>query len=160
MAVLHHAQSGSVSLVKTSYTLAEIRKNDIVLTSPLVSGEHGCFAYKGDSWIMEDKVVYKDVASTNGLIYNNASIISRTISDGDFIRIDDGVETISEGVLFVLSSADSDNKWYAVPLSGKQELTIGREESCDINANALIIYPVNQDVNGVHVPWKMVLGPG
>ena len=43
-----------------------------------------------------DKAAYKDNGSTNGLIYNNASIISRTISDGDFIRIDDGVETVSE----------------------------------------------------------------
>ena len=107
-------------------------KNDIVLTSHLVSSEHGRFVYKGDSWIMEDKAAYKDTGSTNGLIYNNASIISRTISDGDFIRIDDGVETVSEGVLFVFSSADSDNKWHSVPLSGKPELTIGREESCDI----------------------------
>lgn len=106
--------------------------NDIVLTSHLVSGEHGRFIYRGDSWVIEDKAVYKDAGSTNGLIYNNASIISRSISDGDFIRIDDGVETVSEGVLFVFSSADSDNKWHSVPLSGKRELSIGREESCDI----------------------------
>lgn len=107
-------------------------KNDIVLTSKLVSSEHGRFVYKGDTWIMEDKAAYKDSGSTNGLIYNNTSIISRAISDGDFIRIDDGVETISEGVLFVFSSVDSDNKWNSISLSVKKELTIGREESCDI----------------------------
>ena len=107
-------------------------KNDIVLTSHLVSSEHGRFVYKGDSWIMEDKAAYEEHGSTNGLIYNNASIISRPISDGDFIRIDDGVETISEGVLFVFSSADSDNKWHTLPLFEKRELSIGREESCDI----------------------------
>lgn len=107
-------------------------QNDIVLTSHLVSSEHGRFVYKGESWVMEDKAVYKDSGSTNGLIYNNASIISRSISDGDFIRIDDGVETVSEGVLFVFSSADSDNKWHSVPLSGKQGFTVGRGESCDI----------------------------
>ena len=73
-------------------------KNDIVLTSHLVSGEHGRFVYKDGSWTMEDRAAYKDTASTNGLIYNNASIISRTISDGDFIRIDDGVETIAEAL--------------------------------------------------------------
>ena len=107
-------------------------QNDIVLTSHLVSGEHGRFVYKGDSWVMEDKAAYKDMPSTNGLIYNNASIISRSISDGDFIRIDDGVETVAEGVLFVFSSADSENKWHTVPLSGKRELTIGREKTCSI----------------------------
>ena len=88
-------------------------KNDIVLTSHLVSGEHGRFVCKGGFWTIEDKAAYKDCGSTNGLIYNNASIISRTVGDGDFIRIDDGVETIAEGVLFVFSSADSDNKWHS-----------------------------------------------
>ncbi len=107
-------------------------KNDIVLTSHLVSAEHGRFVYKGNTWVMEDKAVYKDTGSTNGLIYNNESIISHSISDGDFIRIDDGVETISEGVLFVFSSADSDNKWFSLPLSMKKELIIGRDDSSDI----------------------------
>lgn len=107
-------------------------KNDIMLTSHLVSSEHGRFVYKNNSWIIEDKAAYKESRSTNGLIYNDASIISRSIGDGDFIRIDDGVETVSEGVLFVFSSADSDNKWHSMLLSKKQELTIGREESCDI----------------------------
>lgn len=107
-------------------------KNDIVLASHLVSAEHGRFLYKDGVWIIEDKAIYQNVGSTNGLIYNNASIISHSISEGDFIRIDDGVETISDGVLFVFSSADSDNRWHSIPLSGRQELTIGRGESCDI----------------------------
>lgn len=107
-------------------------KNDIVLSSRLVSAEHGRFVYKNNSWIMEDKLVYKESGSTNGLIYNNAAITSRVISDGDFIRIDDGVETVSEGVLFVFSSADSENKWQKLDLSGKSELTIGRENTCNL----------------------------
>ena len=107
-------------------------KNDIVLSSHLVSGEHGRFVYQDGSWIMEDKVAYRDRGSTNGLIYNNASITSRFISDGDFIRIDDGVETIFEGVLFVFSSVDSENKWLTLPLSGKSEWTIGRDNACDL----------------------------
>ena len=117
---------------KNSIYFGRDPKNDIVLTSRLVSSEHGRFVYKGESWVIEDKAAYKDTGSTNGLIYNNAAIISRSISDGDFIRIDDGVETVSEGVLFVFSSADSDNKWHTMPLSVNWELTIGREESCDI----------------------------
>lgn len=107
-------------------------KNDIVLTSQLVSSEHGRFVYKGGAWIMEDKAAYKNNGSTNGLIYNNASIISRSVSDGEFIRIDDGVETISEGVLFVFASQESDNKWNTLSLEGKQEIRIGRDTSSDI----------------------------
>lgn len=107
-------------------------KNDIVLTSHLVSAEHGRFVHNGSSWIIEDKAAYKENGSKNGLIYNNASIISHSINDGDFIRIDDGLETISEGVLLVFSSVDSSNKWHSISLPGKQMLTIGRENSCDI----------------------------
>ncbi len=107
-------------------------KNDIILSSHLVSAEHGRFVYKNNSWIMEDKAEYKDSGSTNGLIYNNAAITSRVISDGDFIRIDDGVETVSKGVLFVFSSADSENKWQTLPLLNKAELNIGRDNSCDL----------------------------
>ena len=117
---------------KHSISFGRDPKNDIVLTSHLVSAEHGRFIQKNGAWVMEDKAAYKDSGSTNGLIYNNTSILSRAVSDGDFIRIDDGVETVSEGVLFVFSSADSDNKWHTVPLTGKQSLTVGREESSDI----------------------------
>lgn len=113
--------------------------NDIVLTSHIVSSTHGRFVYKGDTWVMEDKAVYEDKGSTNGLIYNNLSITSRAIADGDFIRIDDGVEAISEGVLFVFSSDDSDNKWHTLPLSGKQELTVGREGDCDITLDHISV---------------------
>lgn len=107
-------------------------KNDIVLSSHLVSAEHGRFIYNNHSWIIEDKLMYEKRGSTNGLIYNNASITSRVISDGDFIRIDDGIETILEGVLFVFSSSESDNKWNYIQLAGKQSLTIGRSHGCDI----------------------------
>ncbi len=131
-------------------------KNDIVLTSHLVSSEHGRFVYKGDSWVIEDKAAYKDTGSTNGLIYNSAAIISRTIGDGDFIRIDDGVETVSEGVLFVFSSADSDNKWHTIPLSEKQELTIGREESCDITLPHVSVSKCHAKIVHENAGWYIV----
>lgn len=117
---------------KNVVTFGRSSTNDIVLTSHLVSAEHGRFVRQGSVWVIQDKGAYQQKGSTNGLIYNNASIVARTISDGDFIRIDDGVETVSEGVLFTFFSAESDNKWYTVPLAGKRELTIGRGKTCDI----------------------------
>lgn len=120
------------SFKKGVVTFGRSEKNDVILSSLLVTYEHGRFVYKNNSWIMEDKAAYKNIGSTNGLIYNNMSIVSRTISDGDFIRIDDGVETVSEGVLFVFSSADSENKWQTLTLSEKSELTIGRDNTCNL----------------------------
>lgn len=131
-------------------------KNDIVLTSHLVSAEHGRFVRKGDSWIIEDKAAYKDKGSTNGLIYNNTSIISRFLSDGDFIRIDDGVETVAEGVLFVFSSDESDNKWHTVPLSGRKELTIGRESDCDITLPHISVSKCHAKIRHENDGWYIV----
>ena len=107
-------------------------KNDIVLTSRLVSSQHGRFAFTGSAWIIEDRAVYQGQPSTNGLLYNNFSIVSRYICDGDFIRIDDGIETVSDGVLFVVSTDDTGNRWQTVSLNGKNALDIGRDTGCDI----------------------------
>ena len=48
--------------------------NDIILSSKLVSREHGRFLYKNEQWIIEDKAVYSDSPSRNGLIYYDTSI--------------------------------------------------------------------------------------
>ncbi len=117
---------------KTGISFGRDPRNDIVMTSPLVSAEHGRFIFWGDAWIMEDKAAYQAKGSTNGLIYNNAPMISRAVSDGDFIRIDDGVETVRDGVLFVFSSGETENKWNILPVNGRPQLTIGRDEKCDI----------------------------
>lgn len=117
---------------KETVTFGRGELNDIVLSSHLVSAEHGRFSLINDQWVIQDKAAFKDTSSTNGLIYNNSNITSRIISEGDFIRIDDGIETISEGVLFVFSFAESDNKWNTIPTLADQELTIGRDSDCNI----------------------------
>lgn len=106
--------------------------NDIVLTSHLVSGEHGRFVYRNNVWVIEDKVAYKERGSTNGLVYNECSVVSRVICDGDLIRIDDVENALAEGVLFVFSSGGSGNQWNMLPLAGRRSVSIGRDESCDI----------------------------
>lgn len=117
---------------KGAVTFGRSDSNDIVLTSPLVSREHGRFIFNNGQWAVEDKVLYGDRPSENGLIYNDSSILSRVLCEGDFIRIDDGVETISEGVLFVFASGKSENVWDSLRLYGKQEIKIGRGADCDI----------------------------
>lgn len=143
------ASQGNASLVTVfdgsvaprTYRLADFRKNaiyfgrspqnDIVLSSSLVSSQHGRFVFNGSFWQVEDKAVYHAQGSTNGLIYNHTRILSRRVSDGDFVRIDSGVETVTKGVLFVFSSA-AGNKWYNLPLTGKARITIGRDSRNDV----------------------------
>ena len=111
---------------KSVITFGREADNDIVLSSPLVSRHHGSFVLQGGVWSILDK------NSTNGLIYNNASIHRKDINEGDFIRIDDGIETITTGVLFVFSSADSNSKWSTLPIGGLSLITVGRDPSCTI----------------------------
>ena len=114
------------SAEKTVITFGRAEDNDIVLSSHLVSRHHGRFSFINGKWFIED------MNSTNGLIYNNANILRKEIGDGDFIRIDDGVETVTNGVLFVFSASASTSKWYTIPINGMQSITIGRDARCAI----------------------------
>ena len=114
------------SFQKTIVTFGRSPENDIILTSPLVSHKHGYFVLINGYW----KIV--DAQSTNGLIYNNMSITERLLSDGDFIRVDDGIETVTEGVLFIFSSMTSSNKWLNFQNNNFREITIGRNIDCNI----------------------------
>lgn len=111
---------------KTVMTFGRAEDNDIILGSHLVSRHHGRFSLVGGKWFIED------MGSTNGLIYNDANIRRKELGDGDFIRIDDGVETVQNGVLFVFSSGESTSKWYRLDIKGMQSVTIGRDARCHI----------------------------
>ena len=110
---------------KSTVTFGRKSDNDIVLESPLVSREnHGMFILSNGTWTICDN------DSTNGLIYNDEQIHQRILSDGDFFRIDDGIETISEGVLLVISATGSQNKWNTIQT--RSNISIGRSNDCSI----------------------------
>lgn len=120
------------SFNKTTVTFGRSEWNDIVLQSTLVSRDHGRFNYVDGQWLIEDRGFYTSRNSENGLIYNNTYIISKSISDGDFIKIDGGMESFSESVLFVFSTHDSQNRWETISLKDRNEITIGSGRNCDI----------------------------
>ena len=117
---------------KTVITFGRSEQNDIVLQSRIVTTNHGRFVFRDGMWVIEDRAVFGGEPSTNGLIYNNAGIVSKVLSEGDFIRIDDGIQTVAAGVLFVFASSASQNKWYIFSLAGRQQVNIGRDPACDI----------------------------
>lgn len=120
------------SFNKSTITFGREAGNDIVLKSNIVSREHGRFSLRGSQWYIEDKSAYLESGSTNGLIFNDSSIAAKPVYDGDIIRIDDGVETTSDGVLLIFSSADSRSVWNAFQIPGSGGFTIGRDSECDI----------------------------
>ena len=118
---------------KNVITFGREDTNDIVLTSRLVSREHGRFILNNDGqWVIQDKVVFGPKPSRNGLLYNNTYVRSKPLSSGDFIRIDNQKEQLADGVLFVAVAEDEGNTWRALPVEGKKEIRIGRSPDCDI----------------------------
>ncbi len=111
---------------KDAITFGRDQTNDIVLSSRLVSRWHGKFVLVDGRW----QIV--DLDSTNGIIHNNVSIKFHVIDDGDFLRIDDGVETVQNGVLFVFSLNATQNRWERIEAAGEDEIIIGRDSRCDI----------------------------
>ena len=117
---------------KPMITFGRAPGNDILLYSPIVSSLHGRFIFQNGRWYIEDRAVFGGTPSKNGLIYNNSYLDSRIISEGDFVRIDDGVQTIADGVLFMFSSSDQQKGWNMMPLQTLSEITIGRDPNCTI----------------------------
>ena len=105
---------------KDQVTFGRAEDNDIVLASRLVSRNHGRFVRQNGRWYIED------LGSTNGLLYNHANIRKKELGDGEFVRVDDGVETVANGVLFVFSAGTSANKWQMLPIGNLSVITIGR----------------------------------
>ena len=116
---------------KRTITFGRSESNDIVLNSPLVSREHGRFVREEGLWVIQDRAVFGERASENGLAYNNHLIRSKTVIDGDFIRIDDDIEAVTDGVLMVFAALESANKWQTFDLN-RNEVIIGRDFACDI----------------------------
>lgn len=117
---------------KDTVTFGRSQENDIILKSKLVSGTHGRIIRKNGSWFIEDKGAYEVKGSTNGLLYNGGFITSHDIGSWDLIRIDNGQEAMSQGVLFVFSYGENENNWKFLPLSDKDHVNIGRDQSADI----------------------------
>ncbi|MBE6678069.1 MAG: ATP-binding cassette domain-containing protein [Ruminococcaceae bacterium] len=151
---------------KTVVDFGRSSDNDIVFSSPIVSRGHGRFVFNGNEWFVEDK------ESRNGTIYNSSYIRSHRISDGDFIRIDDGIEALASGVLMIVSSENSNNKWISAPTSAN-EITIGRDERCTISLPHISVSKIhakivrdttgfyiydNNSTNGVLVNGKRIIG--
>lgn len=98
------------SFGKQEITFGRDAGNDIVLTSHLASRHHGAFVLENEQWFIVDK------GSTNGIIHNGREEAKIALRDDDFIRIDDGVETVSDGVLMLFPSKEYSASWVTTPI--------------------------------------------
>ena len=140
---------------------------DIILRSGLVSRPHGRFVRAQGAWYIEDG------NSTNGLIVNGQPIKVRQLLDGDMIRIDNGKETMPNGVLMLVTSRKTGFRWQACSLNMPQ-VVIGRAPDCALRLEHVSVskhhamISRNQDgsctltdcnsTNGVYVNGERVIG--
>lgn len=102
------------SFGKSELTFGRAASNDVVLFSHLVSRQHGVFSFENCQWKIYDH------NSTNGIIHKNEEVSEVMIEEDDFVRIDDGIESVSDGVLMVFPSKDYARTWESIPLSNAQ----------------------------------------
>lgn len=98
------------SFGKQEITFGRDAGNDIVLTSHLASRHHGAFVLENEQWFIVDK------GSTNGIIHNGREEAKIALCDDDFIRIDDGVEAVADGVLMLFPSKGYSASWITTPI--------------------------------------------
>lgn len=100
-------------------------KQDIELSSRIVSRQHGKFLFDGTRWHIED------TESKNGILHSDAYIVKRPLNEGDIFRIDSRSEERSDGVLIIVSSDLAETSWIRYPIE-KNRLVIGRDNHSDI----------------------------
>jgi ABC-type multidrug transport system ATPase subunit len=155
--------------LKQEYTFGRNPKNDIIISSPIVSGKHGVI------YIENDKCFVEDLDSTNGIYVNNNRVKQRELQDGDNIKIDNAEKLHEKSVLIVYSRVrdDSEEKWIKFDMHNKQRVVIGRTKEADIatyhpslSRNHLAIYNQNDtfyvedlnSTNGTYLNGKAVSG--
>ncbi len=131
---------------KPVVSFGRAKQNDIVLESPIATSDHGRFIFRDGGWVIEDRAVFGGKPSTNGLVSNNTFIVSRALCDGEIIRIDNNVEAIKDGVLFVFAVSDSTNVWQEYAVNDKGEITIGRDNGCDITIRHISVSKVHAKI--------------
>lgn len=126
---------------KSVITFGRSQDNDIIINSSIASRKHGHFKIQGEHCIVED------LDSTNGLIHKGKAIKSRVLVNGDAIRIDDGIETTPDGVLFIFSQSEENDIWHNFPLKGRSSVTIGRDPACQIVLEHITVSKIHATIN-------------
>ena len=152
---------------KSKISFGRGEDNDIILTSPLVSMNHGYFI------IQNNQIKVIDNQSTNGIFVNNNKVVELFLKDGDSIKIDDPIEPLIRGVIFILSTNGKVSEWKQLDLENKNIITIGRDQTSDIvidhvsvslkhatiiNKNNNFIIRDNNSTNGILINGIMLKG--
>lgn len=141
--------------------------NDIVILSPVISGQHGKLKISGN------RLLYADLNSTNGTIFESNGIRKMLrgnkyyceVKPGDMLRIQPDEGTAENSILILYSGTAEQGVWKRYPLLASR-ISIGRDEANDIvfsspsvsrvhagvekNGNQFILYDC-QSFNGVYI---------
>jgi len=135
---------------KSKITFGRGSDNDIVLSSVLVSNNHGYFN------INNGMVSIFDNNSKNGIFVNNLRCTNGCLlKDGDSVKIDNPSRPLSAGLIMIITIGDNDNRWMQYNLLNKDLVIIGRGNDCDIVLDRISISTkhakITKDVNGYYI---------
>lgn len=127
---------------KSNITFGRNSDNDLVLDSKLVSRWHGYFNIdKGYIEVVDKK------ESTNGLIINGMSASRCVLGEGDILRIDDGIESVREGVLILLNSDSNQAPWRHWAIRNQEPIRIGRNQDNTIVLNHIGVSKLHASIH-------------
>jgi len=112
---------------KNCITFGREGNNDINFKSPLVSRVH-----HGHFLLQNGMIIVEDAESRNGLTINGMETSRAVLGEGDMLRIDDGIQSIKEGVLILLNSEGGQSPWHAFEGMHQATIRIGRAYENDI----------------------------
>ena len=118
---------------KTRITVGRAPGNDIMITAPFVSGQHGKFKIDGN------RLLYADLGSTNGTYLENG--VSRhkyrgnrqylELQNGSMLRIQDSKQSPDHSILILYVNNAERGNWNSFPLLASKT-RIGRDMNNDI----------------------------
>lgn len=112
-------------LAKNNLTIGRSPDNDIILTSTIVSKYHAQLQHEGDDWYLIDW------DSANGIRVEEVPVqrVRLQIGNRITIMVDDAKE---HSVVMLFGLEGKSSAWQGVNIQGKKEITIGRDNNCDI----------------------------
>ena len=118
---------------KTRFTMGRAPGNDIMITAPFVSGQHGKFKVDGN------RLLYADLGSTNGTYLEgngqrrkyrgNTQYLE--LKTGDMLRIQDNKQSAEHSILILYVNGGERGTWNTFPMLASKT-RIGRDKNNDV----------------------------
>lgn len=140
------------SFGKEEVMLGRAAQNDIVLRSPIVSGQHIKFA------LSKGMCILYDCQSTNGVYVENTRVSNVMLQVGNIIRIIGGGDSAENSVLILFGIEGKSSGWNRLSIQNKPAIVIGRSNKNDISLDNSNVSKNHMTINAVPEGYVLKVG--